>query len=65
LVDWSGDGSHALFYARYSTPPTAISVDLHTGTQTAIPVDGYPRYTRPNGKAILLSTHYNGNVPGT
>ncbi|MFN8070199.1 MAG: hypothetical protein U0R66_00065 [Mycobacterium sp.] len=65
LVDWSGDGSHALFDAAYSTPPTAISVDLHTGIQTTIPVTGFPRYTRPDGKAILMSTHFNGNEPGT
>ena len=55
LVDWSGDGSHALFYAQYATPPTAIMVDLHTGGQTTLPVQGSPRYTRPNGKALLLS----------
>jgi hypothetical protein len=65
LVDWSGDGSHALFYAQYASPSTAISVDLHTGAQTAIPVNGSPRYTRPDGKAILLSSSYNGNTPGT
>ncbi len=65
LIDWSGDGSHALFYAQYSTPPTAFSVDLHTGAQTTIPVKGYPRYTRPDGKAILVSTSFNGNTPGT
>jgi hypothetical protein len=56
LVDWSGDGSHALFDAQYATPPTAIMVDLHTGTQTTLTVHGSPRYTRPHGKALLLST---------
>jgi TolB protein len=55
LVDWSGDGSHALFYAQYADP----------GTQTLLPVHGDPRYTRPDGKAILVSTSFNGNVPGT
>jgi TolB protein len=66
LVDWSGDGRHALFYAAYSTPPTVISVDLHTGTQTTFTADSKnPSYTRPDGRAILLSTSYNGNVPGT
>jgi hypothetical protein len=55
LVDWSGDGSHALFYAQYATPPTAIMVDVHTGGQTTLPVQGSPRYTRPNGRALLLS----------
>lgn len=56
LVDWSGDGSRALFEARYATPPMAIMVDLHTGTQTTMAVYGSPRYSRPNGKALLLST---------
>ncbi|MGA8547412.1 MAG: hypothetical protein WB785_19440 [Mycobacterium sp.] len=56
LVDWSGDGSHALFDAKYATPSAAIMVDLHTGTQTTLPVHGSPRYSRPNGKALLLST---------
>ena len=65
LVDWSGDGSHALLAAQYVTPSKAISVDLRTGAQTTIPVDGYPRYTRPEGKAILVSTSFNGNEPGT
>jgi hypothetical protein len=55
LVDWSGDGSHALFYAEYSKPPTAIMVDLHTGAQTTLPVNGSLRFTRPDGKALLLT----------
>ena len=55
LVDWSGDGSHALFDAQYAKPPTAIVVDLHTGKQTTLPVQGLPHFTRPNGKAVLLS----------
>lgn len=55
LVDWSGDGGHALFDAQYATPPKAIMVDLHTGAQTTLPVQGSPRYSRPNGKALLLS----------
>jgi hypothetical protein len=55
LVDWSGDGSHALFDAQYATPPTAIMVDLHTGKQSTLPVQGSPRYSRPNGEALLLS----------
>jgi TolB protein len=58
LVDWSGDGSHALFYAGYSKPPTAIMVDLHTGTRTTFAVNDSsvaPRYTRPEGKAVLLT----------
>jgi hypothetical protein len=61
LTDWSGDGSHALF----ADGSKVISVDLHTGEQTIIPVQGYPRYTRPDGKALLVSTSFNGNEPGT
>ncbi|MFY9765633.1 MAG: hypothetical protein WAK42_11655 [Mycobacterium sp.] len=56
LVDWSGDGSHALFDAQYAKPPTAIMVDLHTGRQTTLTLQGSPRYSRPEGKALLLST---------
>ncbi len=55
LVDWSGDGGHALFDAQYATPPAAIMVDVHTGKQTTLPVQGLPRFSRPNGKALLLS----------
>jgi hypothetical protein len=65
LADWSGDGSHALFADGYPEPATALSVDLHTGALTTIPVNGYPHYTRPDGKAILVSTHFRGNEPGT
>ncbi len=65
LVDWSGDGSHALFTPGYVTPTSAVSVDLHTGEKTTLPVAGYPKYTRPNGTALLVSTSFNGNEPGT
>jgi hypothetical protein len=51
LVDWSGDGRRALF----QTWTGLTEVDLHSGKQTTIPADGTPRYTRPDGKAILLS----------
>ncbi|WP_029112367.1 hypothetical protein [Mycobacterium sp. URHB0044] len=61
LTDWSGDGSRALFTGGAK----AISVDLHTGEQTLIPAGGYARYTRPDGKALLVSTSFNGNEPGT
>ncbi|MDT5070483.1 MAG: hypothetical protein QOK02_6638 [Mycobacterium sp.] len=56
LVDWSGDGGRALFYAEYAKPPVAIIVDLHTGAQTTFAVDGHPRFTRPDGAALLLET---------
>ena len=64
LVDWSGDGSHALFTPGYITPTSAVSVALHTGEKTTVPVAGYPKYTRPNGTALLVSTSFNGNQPG-
>ena len=63
LVDWSGDGSRALFH----TGDTAISVDLHTGKQTTlftVPGGITPRFTRPDGAAILLSSNGNGFPPG-
>src|SRR6202171_5329736 len=53
LIDWSGDGSHALLDARYADPPTTIMVDLHTGAQTTLPVNGSPRFTPPDGKELL------------
>ncbi|WP_328359549.1 hypothetical protein OG976_06630 [Mycobacterium sp. NBC_00419] len=65
LVDWSGDGSHALFAAAAVTPSSAISVDLHTGAQSTVALSGFPRYTRPDGLALLVSTHFNGSKPGT
>lgn len=65
LADWSGDGSHALFRGDSAAPSKVISVDLQTGEQTTIPVDGYARYTRPDGKALLVSTNFTGNEPGT
>ena len=61
LIDWSGDGSKALF----SDGTTVISVDLHTGERTAIPAQSYPDYARPDGTALLISTSVNGNQPGT
>jgi hypothetical protein len=60
LVDWSGDGSHALFDVGDKHGPHVISVDLHTGTHTTLTVDGTPRYTRPDGRALLVSTSGNG-----
>jgi hypothetical protein len=67
LIDWSGDGSHALLGARYPAPSKVISIDMHTGAQTTIPVNGYPRYTHRDGKSLLVATDYNTNTnePGT
>ena len=58
LVDWSGDGTRALVYAQGDKQGTVIEVDLHTGKQTSFMVDGFdvtPRYSRPQGKAVLLA----------
>jgi TolB protein len=63
LVDWSGDGSLALFHmssADPAVPSRAIVVDLHTGTQTTVSVNGSPRFTRPDGKALLVTGHPDG-----
>ena len=65
VVDWSGDGSHALLMPHYGEDGDAISLDLHTGARTTIPDTGALEYTRPDGKALLSSSSYNGNEPGT
>lgn len=58
LMDWSGDGGRALFYSVNDTSGTVTEVDLHTGKRTTFAVDhGFattPRYTKPDGKAVLL-----------
>jgi hypothetical protein len=64
LVDWSGDGSHALFKVQHGFGATAISIDLHTGTRTSVPVDGDTAYTRPDGKALLVAG-FNGDESRT
>ncbi len=57
LAEWSGDGNRALFY-RQGNDLTVTEVDLHSGEQTSFAVAGgyavTPRYTRPEGKAVLL-----------
>jgi hypothetical protein len=64
LLDWSGDRSHALFYATKpgsSHNETAIAVDLRNGNQTTVALgDGGPiGYARPDGTAVLTSKgHY-------
>ena len=67
MIDWSGDGSHALLGAKYPAPAQVVSIDLHTGAQTTLPVDGYPRYAHPDGKSLLVANDYNSNTnePGT
>jgi hypothetical protein len=72
LIDWSGDGSRALVKALGPGSSTTVTeVDLHTGTKTTLPpLPGnlYSfsnlRYTRPNGKALLLDNPEDGPTPG-
>jgi TolB protein len=69
VVDWSGDGSHALIeqekYEPGASSSPLFSVDLHTGVQTTLPITGSARYTRPNGDALLISTGHDRGTPGT
>ena len=66
LIDWSGDGSKALFHSGYSQEPSqAIVVDLHTGKQSRLTVDGSPRFTRPDGKALLVGRVGLGSNPSS
>jgi TolB protein len=65
LIEWSPDGTRALFTSSYGSGASATSIDLHTGARTSVPVDGTPAYTLPDGKALLVSTGYNGDEPGT
>ncbi|OBK52830.1 hypothetical protein [Mycobacterium sp. 1081908.1] len=54
LVDWSADGSQALFYTPGAHQPNTL-VDLHTGAQTQLTVDGHARFSGPDGKALLVT----------
>jgi TolB protein len=57
LIDWSGDKGRALFSSVGSDDYT--EVDLHTGNQRTITFPaspGYPRYTLPEGKALLMTS---------
>ncbi|OBH95467.1 hypothetical protein A5678_02785 [Mycobacterium sp. E2733] len=56
LEDWSGDGTRALFSATEQGRTVVTEVDLRTGTKTTFTAEngGFPRYTRPDGKAVLL-----------
>jgi Tol biopolymer transport system component len=70
LADWSGDGSRALFYSRkLGGDSTVTEVDLHTGAQTTFTVNngnGFsPRYSRPDGKAVLLANWGYGTDSGS
>jgi hypothetical protein len=55
LVDWSADGSHALFQSVRGFDYTAISIDLRTGARTSVPVDETVTYASPDGKALLVT----------
>ena len=68
LADWSGDGRRALFYMRGEDRGTVTEVDLHTGKQTTFTVDGDVRsanYSRPDGKAVLLTTWGDVKTPAS
>jgi TolB protein len=59
LADWSGDGTRALFSLQAKNQTVITEVDLRTGTKSTFTVEGsdsFPRYTRPDGKAVLLNT---------
>jgi hypothetical protein len=65
LADWSGDGTHALFYAYAPAPSgtyTITTVDLRSGAQASFTIDNgansfdvAARYSRPQGKTVLLA----------
>ncbi|WP_082951885.1 hypothetical protein [Mycobacterium sp. 852002-51057_SCH5723018] len=57
LVDWSGDGTRALFSLQEKRHTVITEVDLRSGTMTTLTVedsDPSAHYTRPDGKAVLL-----------
>jgi TolB protein len=57
LVDWSGDGTRALFSMGEKGRTVLTEVDLRSGAKTTFTVEHTgvnPRYTRPDGKAVLL-----------
>ncbi|WP_260739047.1 hypothetical protein [Mycobacterium sp. SMC-2] len=57
LVDWSGDGTRALFSNIEKGQTVITEVNLRSGTQKTFTVEGThpnPRYTRPSGKALFL-----------
>ena len=64
LVDWSADGSHALFQSVRGFDYTAISIDLRTGARTSVPVDETVTYASPDGKALLV-TDFSGDESAT
>jgi TolB protein len=69
LIDWSGDSSHALIKSEKYEPAASsaplVSIDLHTGTQTPLPIKGHPQYSRRDGNSLLIATGNDRNTPGT
>ncbi|MGE2816113.1 TolB family protein [Mycobacterium heidelbergense] len=66
LDDWSGDGTRALFSATEKGRTVVTEVDLRTGAKTTFTTEngGSPRYTRPDGRAVLVSRR-KGSGPGS
>lgn len=56
LADWSGDGTRALLSTWEKGQWRITEVDLRSGAKTGFTPEhgGVPRYTRPDGKAVLL-----------
>jgi TolB protein len=75
IADWSGDGTHALFYANAPAPSgtyTVTTVDLRSGAQASFTIDNgansfdvAARYSRPQGKAILLPSQTAPRLTGS
>jgi hypothetical protein len=68
LADWSGDGRHALFedFQAVDGHTAMTEVDLTTGAKHTVKVStpGYSasgKYSRPTGRAILLSGSTSSN----
>lgn len=67
LVDWSGDGTRALFATHEKGKTVLTEVDVRSGTKTPFTVDRTgvtARYTRPDGKAVLLYK-WKGSQPAS
>lgn len=68
LVDWSGDGTRALFVTGERDHRTIMEVDLRSGAKTTtFAIEGNDvaaNYARPDGKAILLD-RWSFSGPGS
>jgi hypothetical protein len=71
LVDWSGDGRHALFEDMFAAGrrTTITEVDLATGAKQTFTVSGQSNsftYSRPTGQTLLrLNTNTDGRYTST